>query len=326
MDDINDLLFRFKEHLAVLNRSPATIEAYTDHVRGFLESIDKEDVRQVTRKVIEDYIAGLYSYRTKENKPYQINTIILKVRSIKRFFEFLEKVNIIFINPAESIPEPKKPKNLPKEILTPKEVKKILDQPNLSTLMGIRDRTILEVFYSTGIRLDELCSLTIYDADIQGQMIRINKGKGKKDRVVPMGKHAIRFLREYITKVRPHFTKKNRKNRHFFVDRYGKPISKQVVSIMIRTYARQAGIKKQVTAHTFRHTFATTLIKNGAEITAVQRMLGHAEIKTTEIYVRALGIDIKSVHKKTHPRERDKVDRNTAKPAIERMRPRRERK
>lgn len=324
MEDINDLLFRFKEHLAVLNRSPATIEAYTDHVKGFLESIDVGDIKKVTREVIEDYIAGLYSYRTKENKPYRTNTIILKVRAIKRFFEFLEKINIIFINPSESIKEPQKERRLPRAILTDKEVRAVLDQPNLGMLMGIRDRTILEVFYSTGIRLDELCSLTIYDADFQGQMLRINKGKGQKDRVVPIGKHAIRFLREYITKVRPRFTRKNRTNRHLFVDRYGKPISKQVVSIMIRTYARAANIKKQVTAHTFRHTFATTLIKNGAEITAVQRMLGHAELKTTEIYVRALGIDLKKAHKKTHPRERDKEERSTIKPRIERVRPQRE--
>ena len=167
MDNVNDLLFRFKEHLAVLNRSPATIEAYTDHVRGFLDTLDGDDIRKVTSEVIKDYIAGLYEYRTKENNPYRINTIILKVRAVKRFFEFLERANIIFINPAESIKEPQKPKTLPKSILSPNEVKKILDQPNLGTLMGIRDRTILEVFYSTGIRLDELCSLTIYDADLR---------------------------------------------------------------------------------------------------------------------------------------------------------------
>ena len=127
MDNISDLLFKFKVHLAVLNRSPATIETYTDHVRGFLDSLDGDDIRKVTREVIEDYIAGLHDYRTKENKPYRINTIILKVRAIKRFFAFLEKANIIFINPAESIKEPRKPKTLPRSILTPNEVKKILD-------------------------------------------------------------------------------------------------------------------------------------------------------------------------------------------------------
>ena len=136
MNKISDLLFKFKEHLAVLNRSPATIETYTDHVRGFLERIDGDDIRKITREVIEEYIAGLYSYRTKENKPYRINTIILKVRAVKRFFAFLERANVIFINPAESIKEPRKPKTLPRSILTPYEVKNILDQSNLGTLIS----------------------------------------------------------------------------------------------------------------------------------------------------------------------------------------------
>lgn len=196
----------------------------------------------------------------------------------------------------------------------------------MGTLPGIRDRAILEVFYSTGIRLNELCALTIYDADLAGGMLRINKGKGSKDRVVPLGKHAVKFLREYITKVRPVFTKKNRSNRHLFVDQYGKPISDQVVSIMIRTYSKTSKIKKKVTAHTFRHTFATVLIKNSADIRAVQKMMGHSDIKTTQGYLRSLGIDIKAVHKKTHPRERDKEDTSAARPKIERITPSCERK
>lgn len=324
MDNVNDLLFKFKEHLAVLNRSGATIDSYTDHVRLFLEAFNTDDIKKATRGVIEDYIAGLYDYRSKDNKPYTVNTIILKVRSIKRFFEFVESANIIFINPAEFIKEPKKAKGLPKAILTSKEARCMLDQPNLGMLKGIRDRAVLELFYSTGIRLGELCALTIYDADLQGRMLRINQGKGKKDRIAPVGKHAVRFLREYITKVRPHFTKKNRTTRRLFVNYSGKPLSKQVVAIMVRTHAAAAGIKQQITAHTFRHTFATALIKNGADIVAVQKMLGHADLKTTQIYIRSLGLDIKSAHKKTHPRERDKEDKNTTKPRLKRIRPKRE--
>jgi integrase/recombinase XerD len=324
VDNINDLLFRFKEHLAVLNRSSATVKAYAWHVREFLGAVNPDDIRRVTRDVIEDYVAGLYDYSTKEDRPYRLNTIILNVRSIKRFFEFLESANIVFINPTEFIREPRKAKGLPKSLLTSKEAGKVLDQPNLGTLVGIRDRAILEVFYSAGIRLEELCSLSIYDADLCGGLLRVNCGKGQKDRVVPMGRHAVRFLREYISKVRPWFTKKNRTNRHLFVGRFGKPISKQVVGSMVRTYARAAGIKKQVSSHTFRHTFASALVKNGADIVAVQKMLGHADIKTTQVYIRSLGMDVKSAHKKTHPRERDKEGVGTIKPRIERKTPQHE--
>lgn len=313
-----ELLFGFKEHLTVLNRTPATINSYCDHVRLFLAGLDK-DIKAVTASDMERYVAGLFAYRD-EDKKYATATVIVKVRALKRFFEFLETGNYIFINPMATIREPKKEKTLPRTVLPVQEVQKILDQPNLGTPTGIRDRTVLELFYSTGIRLNELVSLTIYDADLQGGMLRINQGKGRKDRVVPMGKHAVRFLREYITGVRPRCTKKNRQVRSLFVDRYGKPISKQVVGILVRSYAREAKIKKKVSPHTFRHTFATELVKNGADIIAVQKMLGHVDIKTTQGYIRALGLDLKKAHTKSHPREKDKVQPGDVKPKIERIR------
>jgi len=315
----NEQLFLFKEHLQVLNRTPATIDSYSDHVRLYLEGLTK-DIKAVTAGDMEDYVASLFAHKNEDNKTYATGTVIVKVRALKRFFEYLEQANHIFINPMEYIQEPKKEKKLPRTVLTVGEVRKILEQPNLGTLTGIRDRTVLEIFYSTGIRLNELVSLTIYDADLQGGMLRINQGKGQKDRVVPMGKHAVRFLREYITKVRPRCTKKNPRNRSLIVDRYGKPISKQVVGILVRTYAREAKIKKKVSPHTFRHTFATELVKNGADILAVQKMLGHVCLVTTQEYIRALGLDLKKAHAKSHPREKDKVKSSSVKPRIKRIR------
>jgi integrase/recombinase XerD len=320
MTSVNDILFGFREHLKVLNRSAATLKSYTENAKFFLDAAGC-DVRAITRKTIENYIATLHEHRTSEGKPYSAGTISVKVRSIKRFFEYLEKANIVFINPAEFIREPKKVRGIPRNILTPAEARAILDQPNLGTLAGIRDRAILELFYSTGIRLEELCSLTIYDADLQGGLVRINNGKGKKDRVVPMGKHAVKFLKEYVTKVRPNLTRKNRTERRLFIDRTGKPLSKKMVSLNIKACSRAANIGKHVTAHTFRHTFASSLIKNGADIVAVQKMLGHAVLKATEVYLRALGIDLKAAHKKSHPREKEREENASAKPALERIMP-----
>lgn len=306
MENHSELLFGFRQHLQARGRSPATVALYTEQAGLFLQTVTADDIRQVSKSHIEAYIQGLYDYRSDEDKPYSNGTLCVKVRAVKRLFEYLEGANIIFINPAESIREPQKQKSLPRNVLTRQEMEKILDQPNLGLMTGIRDRAILEVFYSTGIRLEELCRLTVFDADLQGGLLRVNKGKGQKDRVVPMGRHAVKVLREYIAKARPRLTKKNRKIRRLFVNRYGNPVSSQVVSLMIRTHARQAGIRKKVTAHCFRHTFATDLVRNGADITAVQRMLGHADLKTTEQYIRSLGLDIKAVHRKTHPRERDR--------------------
>jgi len=326
MDNVSDLLFAFKQHLQAHGRSPATVELYTDQAGCFLKAIETGDIRQVTKSHIEAYIAGLYEHRTSEGRPYSTGTLCVKVRAVKRLFEYLEAANIVFINPAEAIREPQKQKSLPRNVLTRKEMEKILDQPNLGLMTGIRDRAVLEVFYSTGIRLEELCALTVFDADLQGGMIRVNKGKGGKDRVVPMGRHAVKCLREYITQARPRLTKKNRKARELFINKYGGSISSQVVGIMIRTYARKAGIGKQVTAHCLRHTFATALVKNGADIRAVQKMLGHVDLKTTEQYIRSLGLDIKAVHQKTHPRERDKAAKECTKPQIERIKGRYEHK
>jgi integrase/recombinase XerD len=320
MASVSDILFGFKEHLKVLNRSAATVQLYCEQAKAFLDT-EGCDVKAVTRKKLESWIAGLYDHRTKEGKPYSTGTISVKVRSVKRLFEYLEQVNHVFINPAEFIQEPKKVRSLPRNILTPAEARQVLDQPNLGTLKGIRDRAILELFYSTGIRIEELCSLTIYDADLQGGMVRITKGKGKKDRVVPMGKHAVRFLREYITRVRPHYTRKNRTTRRLFIDVFGKSLSKQMAGISVRTYGKAANIGKTVTAHTFRHTFASSLIKNGADIVAVQRMLGHADLKITEVYLRSVGIDLKAAHKKSHPREKEREESAIVKPTLERIRP-----
>jgi integrase/recombinase XerD len=316
MENASELMFTFREHLEALGRSPATVELYTEQAGSFLKAIGAGDIRQVTRSDIEAYIAGLYEHKTNEGKPYSTGTLCVKVRAVKRLFEYLERVNTIFINPAETIREPRKEKNLPRHVLSVKEMAALLDQPNLALMTGIRDRAILEVFYATGIRLEELCRLTVFDADLTGGMIRINRGKGQKDRVVPMGRHAVKALREYITKARPRLTKKNRKARELFINQYGKPMSAQVVGIMVRTCARGAGIEKKVTAHCLRHTFATALVRNGADIRAVQKMLGHADLKTTEQYVRSLGLSIKAVHQKTHPRERDRVAEASVRPAM----------
>ncbi len=322
MNSTADLLFRFTEHLKVVNRSPATIKSYCAHLREFFEAVSEPDMRRVTRSMLETHIAGLYDYRTREGKPYAVGTICLKVRAVKRFFEFLSAANIIFIDPSETIKEPQKGKRRIKRILTENEVNLILDQPNLGTLAGIRDRTILETLYSTGIRKEELFRLSIYDLDLSGKTLRVNKGKGQKDRVVPLGRHAARFLQEYIAKVRPHHTRKNRTERRLFVDIHGKPIGKETVAVMVRKYAGAAGVKIPVSPHMFRHAFAVGLVKNGADPRAVQKMLGHACLCTTQVYIQALGLDLKAVHAKTHPREKDKKDPKAIKPRLERIMPR----
>lgn len=326
MDNVNDLLFAFKAHLQARGRSPATVALYLHQAGQFLRPLSGLDIKAVTKSHIEAYIAGLYGHKNPQGQALSVATIAVKVRAVKRLFAYLEGANIVFIDPAEAIQEPAKVPSTPRNVLTARQMQTLLDQPNLGLLTGIRDRAMLEVFYATGIRREELCNLSVFDADLQGGMLRVTRGKGGKGRVVPLTRPAVRFLREYIAKVRPKLTVKNRKTRQLFVNRYGGPLSSQVVSILIRTYGRQAGMGCRVTAHCLRHTFATVLVKNGADIVAVQKMLGHSDLTVTQQYIRSLGLSIKAVHQKTHPREKDRAVKENVKVHIERIKGRYERK
>ena len=256
------------------------------------------------RDLLQTYQLGI-TRQKDEGAGYTVATVALKTRAVKRFFEYLEASNHILINPAEYLKEPKKESRLPRAVLSEEEARRVLDQPNLSSMTGIRDRTVLEVFYSTGIRLQEMVNLTIFDCDLQGGLLRVNKGKFAKDRAIPLGKHAVRFLKKYIARVRPLHTQNNRTIRNLFVNHLGNPLSRAIIEIMVRKYAKAAGIQKKVTPHVFRHTFATHLVKNGADITAVQKMLGHSHLRVTQIYTRVAGIEVKRTHQTSHPREKD---------------------
>jgi integrase/recombinase XerD len=308
-DNLNELFFAFMEQMKVRRYAKATLTEYSRYVRRFLDYLRQNeiaDLRGVTREILTAYRAGVIGFKDDKGRGYSTSAVSARIRSVKRFFEYLEEANHILINPSEHIKEPKKETRLPRVVLTEEEARKVLDQPNLSTLTGIRDRTILEVFYGTGIRLEELVNLTIFDCDLQGGMLRVNKGKMAKDRVVPLGRHAVRFLREYITRVRPGLKKNNRALRTLFVSRFGTPVTWRVIAGMVSRYGQQAGINKRVTSHVFRHTFATELVKNGADITAVQKMLGHSRLSVTQIYTRVAGVEVKRTHSKSHPREKDK--------------------
>lgn len=319
MSASDDLLFAFREHLRVKSYSPASIATYTDYLRGFfayLAEIGVKDAKRVTRDHLEAYRLRLAEHRVHGDRGYSVSTLCLKVRAVRRLFEYLEAMNRILVNPAETFKEPKKETRLPRVVLTAKETRRVLDAPDLSLEIGIRDRAMMEVFYSTGIRLEELLRLSIFDCDLQGGLLRVNNGKGAKDRVVPLGRHAVKFLQTYLAKVRPSYAMGNRAERCLFVGRLGAPLSQQAVQKMVRNYARAAGIRKKVTPHTFRHTFATELVRNGADITAVQRMLGHADLSTTQLYTHVAGVEVKKTHRLSHPRERDTAVKEDIAPDI----------
>ncbi len=310
MNNLNELFFSYIEHMKIRNYAKTTLIGYSRYLRQFLDWLktsDITDIKRVTRDTLGIYQLKLME--VKANGDNTLATVSLKIRAVKRFFEYLESSNKLLINPAEHIKEPQKESRLPRAILTEDEVRKILDVPNLSTMTGIRNRTVLEVFYSTGIRLAELINLTIYDCDIQGGLLRVT-GKFSKDRVVPLGKQAAKYLKKYISHVRPSHMKRNKTVRNLFVSQFGKPLSSQTIERMISSCAKKAAIDKHITPHVFRHTFATQLVKNGADIRAVQKMLGHSQLSVTRIYTRVAGVEVKKTHKESHPREKDTSERD----------------
>ena len=299
--------YGFKEYLMVKNQSPATIETYLRGIKPFFVYLLKngiDDVREVTKDMISDYQHYLIRYTFDDGRRYTMNTVTVKLRSIKRFFEYLEDARKILFNPAERIRMPDLGERLPSNIITKEEVKKILNAPNTSTLIGIRDKMILELLYSTGIRLEELYNLTIYDVEYRSGYLRVTKGKFAKDRVVPIGNVCCKYVKEYINKVRPILTKKSKDERALLVGKCGRKLNKQIIPHIIKDYAKKAGINRRVTVHTWRHTFASHLLSNGAGITHVQKLLGHSRLDVTKIYTKVTPKEVKAMHQKRHPRER----------------------
>lgn len=220
---------------------------------------------------------------------------------MKSFFRFLKHGGYLTRNPAEAFEYAREPRTLPRNVLTPREASKIIDSVDTTTALGYRDRTILEVFYATGIRRTELRNLTVANVNLEEELLRINGGKGGHDRVVPLSAVACKFLETYIKGIRPQLASGKSTDRLFLSFR-GNPIDAHTICDIAKKYARLAKVKKHVTPHVWRHTCATHLVKNNANLRHVQDMLGHRSLATTEKYLRLTITDLKEAHRKFHPR------------------------
>ncbi len=297
-------------HLQGKGYTPATVTGYGRYVKPFLAYLAEKgvvDLRRVTVDELLEYRQRVLEAKTFQGKPYRWGTVCLMIRSAKTLFDYLEETGQILLNPAVNMKEPPRPHRLPHVVLNREEVEEILRVPDTSTSTGMRDQAILEVFYSTGLRLGELIRLRVEDVDQEGGFLRVESGKGGKSRVVPLGQEAMRFVKGYLLKGRPHLAPKGRDEKALFVNKEGNPVSKQAVEIMVRMAGRRAGIGKPVSPHTLRHTFATLMVKNGAPVEAVSKMLGHVFLSTTQVYTHVAGVDVKKAHGEAHPRERGKA-------------------
>jgi integrase/recombinase XerD len=296
--DILTTITEFKHLLKTRGYAKATIEGYRKRLDQFTEWLTDRnvgDIKQITRQTIADYqehvMAGDNAMETKA----------LKIRAVKRLFEYLEETHQLLVNPTEGIVETCRKNRKIGPVLTMAEVKKLLQQPNLSLKTHIRDRAMMEVLYSTAIRLDELLHLEVYHADFKDKVLYVRKGKGNKQRVVPLGNHAIQYLREYLEKVRPFYARKNPKERKIFLLNTGLAMTPHSVRGILFKYRKQAGIKKSASPHTMRRSCATHLLQNGADIRYIQKLLGHRHLSTTQTYTKIMPVDVKKTHEATHP-------------------------
>lgn len=285
-----------------------TIKEYSFYIAYFAEWIksksNKIHPKDVTKEDIYEFQEHLFNYKTKKGTHLYLSTQARRLSSIRGFFRFLSRRNMILFDPATGLELPKEEKQPPRAVLSQSEVKKLLSKPDAATILGQRDRAMLELFYSTGIRLSELAGIRLVDLDIERGLLRV-KGKFQKERVVPVGSIARRYLVYYIDNVRPRLTHDGRIT-NLFISKMGNPIAISNINALVRGYVRSAGIrKKNINCHALRHSCATHMLEAGCDIRYIQELLGHKSLETTQLYTKVAITGLKRVHLKTHPREKD---------------------
>jgi len=272
--------------------SSNTLESYHRDLQQFMLYLSDEGIRHpkdVSHTTLLTYCSIL------EKKGKAVSTIARNVASLRCFYQYLFHEKVMENNPAEALEAPRGPKKLP-NTLSFHEVERLLKQPDGKGFKPARDRAMLELLYATGLRVSELITLSVSDVDLNLGFIRCCKDRSR-ERIIPLGSKAVEAVIDYLDHHRPVNGEKS-----LFLNVKGKPLSRQGFWKIIKTYASQAGIEKPITPHTLRHSFATHLLQNGADIQAVQEMMGHSDISTTQVYAQMIRSRIKDVYNKAHPR------------------------
>lgn len=309
----------YLDHLAVHNYAEHTITGRRLALVAFLRWCQERDLfrpQDVTRPVLESYQRWMHRHRKTNGNPLGFTTQRGRLVAIKDFFRWLCRQNIILHNPASELEMPRNERRLPRGALTVTEIERILALPDITQPLGIRDRAMLETLYSTGIRRTELVRLELGDLKREHRVLLVRQGKGRKDRYVPIGERALLWLDKYLADVRPEMLVSPREQA-LFLSGYGdSALSADYVSRLVCEYVRNAGIAHGG-CHMFRHSCATLMLENGADIRFIQQMLGHANLSTTQIYTEVTISQLKRVHAMTHPAGRDDKSTNAERPAPE---------
>lgn len=299
------ILERYRSHLELKNFSPRTIVTQFAALKlllRFLAETNQPDIAAATTATLHDFQRWHFYQPTHRGAARGIAYQNRVLSTVKSLFKFLHEETLIARDPAAALEYAREPQTLPRNILTVHEARRIIEAADTGTVLGYRDRTILEILYATGIRKLELMNLTVADVNLDEELLRINGGKGAKDRVVPLTAVAALFLESYIKGIRPKLLGK-RTSQRLFLSLRGLPIARNTLGSVVEKSARLARIKKRVTCHLWRHSCATHLLQRKANLRHVQEILGHRSLATTERYLHLTITELKEAHRKHHPRE-----------------------
>lgn len=292
-----ELAVQFIDHLAVeRNLSPNTADAYRRDIDRYLKFLDRVEtsVTDAGTEAIEEFIRFL------RKRNISARSVVRTLSAIRSFYRFLRTEGVTDSDPTSQVEPPRLWKKLP-VVLDIFEIEALLDQPDLESDLGIRDRAMLELAYAAGLRISEMLQATTYDLDMREGLIRV-MGKGKKERLVPVGGVALDYVMRYLDGPRIRLAARGEATDILFLNFRGGPLSRMGFWKILKKYVEGAGILKKCTPHTLRHSFATHLLEGGADLRAVQEMLGHADISTTQIYTHVDRSYLKDIHKTFHPR------------------------
>jgi len=298
---------QFLQWMRIRNCTDRTVQSWTYRMgrfTGWCADRGVECLTDVTPDLLAAYRRYLYHYRNeKTNAPLRFSTQVSYLIPLRRWFLWLTNEGHIPENVAADLELPKEERRLPSDVLTADEVETLLNQTDVTTPLGLRDRAIMETFYSTGIRCSELARLEVYDLEADRGIVKITQGKGHKDRVVPIGERALSWIAKYSSDARPAFVSRTNQAT-LFVSRWGRPLCRTNLSAFVKNYMLAAGINKRGACHLLRHTAATLMMENGADLRALQLFLGHERLDTTQIYTHVSITRLKAIHKRTHPATR----------------------
>lgn len=294
---------RYVEHRAIQGSTEQGLFGTERYLRDFIAWCDERAIthpQHVSRAVLERYQRYLYHYRKKDGAPLSIASQRSKLVPVRGWFKWLTRTGAIPANPAADLDLPRRIRRLPRSVLTAREMEEVLALPDTSTPLGLRDRALMEVLYATGMRRMEVVQLELGDVDAERCVVLIREGKGRKDRLLPLGERALHWVQQYLGRGRPQLAW-NLQEAALFLSREGQQINPMWLSTVVAQYVDRAQLGKRGGPHLLRHTMATLMLEGGADIRFIQAMLGHAELSTTQIYTQVAIRQLQQVHAATHP-------------------------